>query len=73
MKTDIEITELTLYKIHEFYDELGSDERSHLFWMIEEIIEMEDTRKVNRWLGFIHGQLVAYTSCTVEELRNMIR
>jgi len=73
MKTDKEIIELTLNKINEFKDQLDSLVGSHLAFMIIELLDMEDTRKINRWLGFIHGTLVALTDCTIEELRNMCR
>jgi len=73
MKTDKEIIILTELKVHEFYSRLDDEVRGHLIYMLNEIEFMYDTRKANRWLGFIHGTLVALTDCTVEELRNMIR
>lgn len=72
MKTDKELNTLTYYKVMEFKDQLGTDEFNHLIEMTLKIPELK-TRKANRWLGFIHGQLVAYTDCTVQELRDMCR
>lgn len=77
MKTDLEIAEITLEKMNEYYDQMDEEVNSHLHYMILELEDIaanhDDTRKVNRWLGFIHGTLVALTDCTVEELRNAIR
>jgi len=77
MKTDEELINITLNKINEFYDQLDDEVNSHLHYMILELEDIDengdDTRKVNRWLGFIHGQLVALTDCTIDELRDAIR
>jgi len=73
MKTDKLLNTLTYQKVIDFRNQLDEEVFDHLIWMILQIPGIEDTRKANRWLGFIHGQLVALTDCTVEELRNMIR
>lgn len=73
MKTDEQIARLTLNKLNESEGVLAWEVESHLRYMISEIIEMKDTRKANRWLGFIHGQLVALTDCTIDELRDICR
>jgi hypothetical protein len=72
-KPDQEITSLTLYKVHEFYNDIDQETRNHLFYMLDEIPQMTDTRKINRWLGFIHGTLVALTDCTIDELKEVCR
>lgn len=72
-KPDRIINALTYLKVMEFKDQLETDELEHLIDMTTQIPGMKDTRKINRWLGFIHGQLVAYTSCTVEELKDICR
>lgn len=72
-KTDREIRDLTKYKVIEFYSQMDDEVRGHMIYMLNEIKHMGDTRKANRWLGFVHGTLVALTDCTVDELRDMIR
>jgi len=47
----------------------------HLKWMLEEIktnFEQSITKK-HRWMGFIHGLLVAYGFTTVDRERDMTR
>lgn len=77
MKTDSEIIHLTKNKVREFSKHLDRDVYFHLLWMLNMIegdfTHINDIRKINRWLGFIHGTLVALTDCTVDELRDMIR
>ena len=72
-KTDLEIRDLTKHKVIEFYTQLDDEVSEHMIYMLNEIKYMGDTRKANRWLGFIHGQLVALTDCTIDELMGMCR
>jgi hypothetical protein len=73
MKTDKEILRYTGGKVRELAEQLDEEVSDHLYYMLNNIVGMEDTRKANRWLGFIHGTLVALTDCTIDELRDSIR
>jgi hypothetical protein len=69
----LRLTKLTERKIKEYFNELDHETWQHLFYMIDTLEDMENIEKANRWIGFIHGTLVALTDCTVEELKDMCR
>lgn len=69
----LRLTKLTERKIKEYFSELDREISEHLFYMIDTLEDMEDVEKANRWIGFIHGILVALTDCTIEELRDICR
>ena len=79
MKTDEEMIEATREKLLEFAKEMDRDVHLHLVWMLNEIENQSrfndtlDIRKTNRWIGFVHGTLVALTDCTVDELRGICK
>lgn len=63
------VSELENKRGHQPSDEITTD---HLYWMIDSVEKMDDESKMNRWIGFIHGVLVAFNICTIDELRKVV-
>lgn len=42
----------------------------HILWMIDEMKNMDDQEKANRWLGFIQGAFWAMGKFTIDEMRD---
>lgn len=51
----------------------GDDWQSlHAKWMLDEIPDIKDSGKLNRWLGFVQGFMWSRDLCTIDELREDI-
>ena len=42
----------------------------HMLWMIDEMYNMENSEKANRWLGFIQGVFWVTNEFTIDEMRD---
>ena len=50
-------------------DETYSPRLEHVRWMLSVMLNMTDTEKLNRWLGFVQGALWCNGVFSVDELR----
>lgn len=45
----------------------------HLVFMCHEIMDMHDSLKANRWIGYVQGVLVTLGVTTVDKQRELVR
>lgn len=52
---------------------LSAGRYRHILWMLDEIPQMTDEGKVNRWLGFIQGFLWMKKLYSINEMREQVK
>jgi hypothetical protein len=50
----------------------SAEKMRHLRWMLEQIPNLRNAGKVNRWLGFVQGVLFEMRMYTIDELRKHV-